>query len=644
MQGASAAAAPVDKVTPPDSWRFDVVGSDLPRVTARTPETFSQQVQVETPEQVVFSYSIAGVGSRAAAALIDYILCLAPGGLLATFLTPLLSRGPDGQPRSELGVWVMAFLVLAQFATLWGYYVFFEGLFDGQTPGKRYMRLRVVQDGGYSVSFAASAVRNLARIIDMQPFFFYIVGIASVAISRSGKRLGDIAAGTLVVEERTAHLIPAAAATPLTEDGAVPMAELSEDEYALLERFVARRHTVEPGRLQLLADRLVERFAAQLLSVEGNVSLDRLVALYERERAARAVGAASRTDTGARREQHALVAGGTARWQAFADRLRVAQKVGLARLPEDEVSRFAADYRELSTDLARLQTAARGREVDAVFYLSRLVAGGHNLLYGRRRVATGTVWRYLTVTIPREVRRSGAVIALAACVLFIPWTVAHLTLQRNPELARDMLPAGMIDRAETARVRAERGEGYIDIPEIMRPAAASGIIANNVQITFTAFIFGITAGVGTALLLLYNGVVLGGFFGFYASTGQGLQLLAFVAPHGVLELSAIVLGGAAGFHLAAGILLPGALTRREALVARGRRAANVIACATMMLIIAGSIEGMISPRRWPLEWKLAVAAVTALMLAFYLTRGRGDEEDIEEERFAYSDARALISR
>jgi uncharacterized membrane protein SpoIIM required for sporulation len=202
----------------------------------------------------------------------------------------------------------------------------------------------------------------------------------------------------------------------------------------------------------------------------------------------------------------------------------------------------------------------------------------------------------------------------------------------------------MIDRAETARLRAERGEGYVDIPEIIRPAAASSIIANNVQITFNAFILGITAGIGTTLLLLYNGVVLGGFFGFYASTGEGLQLLAFVAPHGVLELSAIVLGGAAGFHLAAGILLPGALTRREAIIARGRRAANVIACATMMLIVAGSIEGMISPRQWPLEWKLAVAGVTAVLLAFYLTRGRGDEADIEEERFAYSDARALISR
>jgi len=611
----------------------------------RSADPFSQQVEVETPEQVVFSYSIAGVGSRAAAALIDYLICLMPGALLAIIFMPLLERGSDGLPRSEFAVWLYAFLLLGQFAALWGYYVLFEGLADGQTPGKRYMRLRVVQDGGYSVSFAASAVRNLARIIDMQPFFFYVVGITSVAISRSGKRLGDILAGTMVVEERTAHLVATAPVAAEPESGGLaPVAQLTEDEYALLDRFIARRDSLEPARRQILADQLAQRFSTRLDGAVDSVAIVQLIHLFERERAARAVGAAARSDTGARREQHALVAAGTARWRAFAERLRVAQRIGLARLPEEDVSRFAADYRELSTDLARLQTAARGRQVDALFYLSRLVAGGHNLLYGRRRVAAASAWRYLTVTVPREVRRSGGVIALSAAMLFVPWTISHLVLMRHPELARDVLPAGMIDQAETAKIRAEQGKGYIDIPEILRPAAASGIIANNVQITFNAFILGITAGIGTALVLLYNGVALGGFFGFYASTGEGLQLLAFVAPHGVLELSAIVLGGAAGFHLAAGILLPGALPRREALIARGRRAVNVIACATMMLIVAGTIEGLISPRSWPLGWKLAVSGVTAVLLAFYLTRGRGGEADIEDETFAYRDARALISR
>jgi uncharacterized membrane protein SpoIIM required for sporulation len=358
----------------------------------------------------------------------------------------------------------------------------------------------------------------------------------------------------------------------------------------------------------------------------------------------RARGAASRSDTGARREQHALVAAGAVRWRAFAERLRRAQQLGLARMPEDEVSRFVAEYRELSTDLARLQTASRGRQVDALFYLSRLVAGGHNLLYRKRRTAAASAWRYVTVAIPREVRRSAALLGIAALVLFGPAAVAFTQLFRHPERAAEVLSPPMIDRVQNAAIRARQGIGYIDIPEEERPLAASGIIANNVYITYMVFALGLTAGVGTVLLLLFNGVFLGGFFGLYASTGEGAQLLAFVAPHGVLELGAIVIGGAAGFHLAAAILLPGALTRREALVVRGRRAITLIACATLMLLVAGTIEGLISPRQWPLEWKLWVSGATAVLLAFYLAQGRRAVPDEEPEQFAYSDARALISR
>src|SRR5688572_21437255 len=97
------------------------------------PRTFDQMVEVETPEQVAFSYSVAGVGTRAAAALIDYLICIVPGTLLAFAVTPLLRIDREGQPQSEVGTWIYAVIVLAQFVMLWGYYVFCEGFFDGQT-------------------------------------------------------------------------------------------------------------------------------------------------------------------------------------------------------------------------------------------------------------------------------------------------------------------------------------------------------------------------------------------------------------------------------------------------------------------------------------------------------------------------------
>lgn len=616
---------------------------ETPASTSPTARGFEQTVQVETPEHVVLSYSVAGVGSRALAALIDYALWLVTWVIIYNVLAPLFARNAKGEAESALGMWVLGLVILLTFASLFGYYVLFEGLRDGQTPGKRFMNLRVVQDGGYSVSFAASAVRNIVRVVDMQPAFLYVVGMLSIMISRSGKRLGDILAGTMVVEERTVHLLANSGVQAEQQPGTRQVALLTEDEYALLDRFMARRQALDPERRRVFVEQLAKRFNNRIDEREGTPA-GRLVRLYERERAARAAGAAARSDTGARREQHALVASGTARWRAFADRLRRAQQVGLAKLPEEEVSEFVAEYRELSTDLARLQTASRGRQVDALFYLSRIVAGAHNLVYRQRRMSGASAWRYVSRTIPRELRRSAAVVLLSAGILFVPAGIAYKTLREHPERARELMSPQMVDRVENAAVRAREGSGYIDIPEADRPVAASGIIANNVYITYGVFAFGITAGIGTVLVLLFNGVMLGAFAGLYASTGQGAQLLAFVAPHGVLELSAVAISGGAGLHLASALLLPGELTRKEALLMRGRRAITLVACATLMLLVAGAIEGLISPRRWPLEWKLWVSAATAVLLAFYATRGRRADAPEEAIPADQSDARALIAR
>jgi uncharacterized RDD family membrane protein YckC len=128
-----------------------------------------QQVQVETPEQVVFSYTVAGIGSRAAAALLDFAICA--GAMLLLTIMVVVAQVATGMRMRTGGGWLFAAYAFAQFFIVWGYNVLFEGLADGQTPGKRRLGLRVVQDGGYSVSFAASAVRNIVRVIDMQPGF-----------------------------------------------------------------------------------------------------------------------------------------------------------------------------------------------------------------------------------------------------------------------------------------------------------------------------------------------------------------------------------------------------------------------------------------------------------------------------------------
>jgi uncharacterized membrane protein SpoIIM required for sporulation/uncharacterized RDD family membrane protein YckC len=602
----------------------------------RTNSSLDQLVDVETPEHVVLSYTVAGVGSRAAAALIDYLICL--GTLLLLFLIVTFAVGalPGGTQRMvavRAGSWFFALFVLAQFAVLWGYYVLFEGLADGQTPGKKRLGLRVVQDGGYSVGFAASAVRNIARVIDMQPGFVYGVGIIAAAVSRSGKRIGDMLAGTIVVRERVQQLAPVAPGRPA---GAAPItALLTDEEYGLLERYMGRRQTLEAERRRAIADQLVARFASRVPHEPPSPGM--LVKLYEHEQAARARGVAARSDTGAAREQHAIVALGTERWSAFATTVAdVQRRGGLRALSEKEVVEFVARYRETTTDLARLKTASRGRELDALFYLSRLVASGHNLLYRQRRLALRNMWRYVAATVPAEIRRSAVPILLAGLAFFGPMAIAYVSVMQRPARVHDFIAPAMIDRAENGAVRRSQSAGYIDDPQLFRPVMATSIIANNVQVTFAVFAFGMTAGILTLALLVMNGVQIGGIVGLYQSKGVADLLFAFLAPHGVLELAAITIAGGAGLLVASAILLPGTMTRREALVVRGRRAIRLIAGSTMLLLAAGLLEGFVSPIPWwPLEWKLFVALVTFLLLLLYLTRGRGANPDESFEENAY---------
>jgi len=599
---------------------------------SRTSRSLEQLVDIETPEQVVFSYTVAGVGSRAAAALVDHAILI--GGLILLFLffafvvapavnvpvdTPALARRAGG--------WLIAALLILQFVAQWGYYVLFEALMDGQTPGKRWLGLRVVQDGGYSVSFAASAARNIARAIDMQPAIFYIVGLVAVAVSKTGKRLGDHLAGTLVVRERVASpesrsplSTPASLAGP--DDAASPQAVLTDDELDLLQRFLARSSTLSAAHAAALASRIAQRFRAHLREAADLVA--GLAELRDRELRARAGGAGARGMTGASREQYALLVEGQPRWNRFAQKLAIVRARGLKRLDADEVADFLSDYRELATDLARLATASRGRENDALFRLTRLVAGGHNLIYRQERLASRSIRRFLFASVPAELRRSKLPILGAALLLFGSGATAWLAVLRNPLLVEELVPPGMIDRAEVDAARARSGDAaYIDVEDYARPIIASSVFRNNVQVTFFAFASGLTAGVFTVVLLLLNGISIGAAIGLFQSLGVARLIIEFIVGHSVFELSAICIAAGAGFIIAGAILLPGAKARREALVLEGRRALRLLAAAAIFLLFAGAIEGLISPRTdLGLSFKIAVAAASALAIAAYATLGR----------------------
>ncbi len=583
----------------------------------------SQSVDVETPELVVLSYTVAGVGSRAVAAIIDYLICIVIAVALAIGMA-MLGSGflAKGAYDKLTAAWVGAVMGLLVFALVWLYYVLFEALNDGQTPGKRMMRLRVVLDGGLAVTFEASAIRNLVRFVDLQPVFLYAVGMIALVTSSRGKRLGDMAAGTLVVKEDVTQQ-PLVAKTKRRQDDATPMAitaRLTEPEYAMLDRFVQRRMQFDVARRTALAASIAERLA-DALGDDATVSspMGALVRLHDEEQQARVRGVAARSDAGAARERHAIVAINAPRWSAFAERLKRIQSGGLKGQDETVVREFVHEYRELTSDLARLRTATRGTDSAELFYLNRLVASAHSLLYRRRTITLRRVVQFLFGDVPAEIRASFRPIALAAALLFVPMVVTARAIVVKPALASTLLPASMLARADSGVVKAKTGKGYIEDPQVLRPMMASRLVTNNVQVAFMAFAFGITAGIMTVWVLVMNGLSIGAAIGLYISKDIGHLIFGFIAPHGVFELSAIAIAGAAGLLLGAGMLIPGDRTRRAALAVNGRRAIRLVGGCAFLLIFAGAIEGFISPNATITQTaKFGVSAITAVLLVLYV--------------------------
>ncbi|MFN0110114.1 MAG: RDD family protein [Blastocatellia bacterium] len=165
---------------------------------------------IETPEHVELHFALATMGNRFIACAIDHVIqivAIVLTGFLAFKLSVSVREVGDKVVNgfSQGSLWIIALAILVGFALLFGYFVFFETIWSGQTPGKRLLKLRVIQQDGRPITFFSALSRNMLRLMDMQPFGFYSIGIVSVFASEQAKRLGDFVANTVVVKERSAE-------------------------------------------------------------------------------------------------------------------------------------------------------------------------------------------------------------------------------------------------------------------------------------------------------------------------------------------------------------------------------------------------------------------------------------------------------
>ena len=575
--------------------------------SAPVSELRRQHLVVETPEHVMLDFEIAGIGSRALAGLIDMAILF--GALVAGLLLLLLLA----RLGLRLGAWAEALMLIAAFTLWYGYFTFFEGLRAGQTPGKRATGIRVVRDTGHPVTLAAAATRNLLRIADFLPPP-YLLGTLLVALHPRAKRLGDMVAGTVVVRDRPIET-RAPRPVPVERDELSPPV-LTDDEYRLLSRYQVRASSLDEHSRVRLAAGLLARFASH---IPANIAPDAgfLDLLHAEETARRQGRLGARGASGSRGDQ--LAARQSSRWAEFDALTGRAIRHGLDSLGPAELTDFAARYREIAADLARARTYHADQPV--LERLERLVAGGHNALYRDERKTARVVWRTVGLEFPAAVIQARRYVVAAFLAFALPAAIGYSLLRERPALAEEVLPQVMLDRAAEARSRMAAGHTYAESEAEVRPLMASWIIANNVRIAFACFAGGVFAGIGSLVLLAFNGLSIGTVAGHFANVGVLGYLLEFIVGHGALELFAVWVAGAAGLLLGQALVAPGDLARGDALVLAGRVAVRMIGAAVVCLLMAGLIEGFISASPGGIAIRAGASGASLLFLAVYLLNG-----------------------
>jgi len=568
---------------------------------------------VETPEHVEVRFELAGLGSRAAAAMMDLVL-------VSLLLVPLQIATDQLGLETALGRWASALLYLLLSFALFAYYILFEGLNHGRTPGKILLGIRVVMDTGRPITPAAAVLRNLVRAGEYAALL--LPAALTMLLHRSNKRLGDLAAGTIVVRDHATEwrLAPAAAAGEEPVEVGPP--ELSEEEFRLLDRLLARLPDLTPAVQVRMTVELARRFESRVPRRTTDPQ-EYLVALFEEERSKRRSRFATRAGSGAGRTTvtaERFVARKQEAWETFRLTAARIERVGLRVLPAAEIPVFAARYREVAADLARARTYRVSPEVIA--YLERLVAAGHNALYRARARRRLPIAPYVFRDFPAAVVASWPYVLVAFLLFTIPAAVGYAVLRERPELAEEIAPPVMVSRAEQAAERQARGIGYVETENEERPVLASWIISNNIMVCLAALAGGLVGGFLTVLSLVYNGLALGIGFGVFANHHAAGYLATFIAGHGVLELTAIFISGGAGLRLAQALVAPGDLTRKDALVLQGAVALRMIGAVVCLLIAAGAIEGLLSASDAPPAYKFAVSAASGVLLACYFASGR----------------------
>ncbi len=300
-------------------------------------------------------------------------------------------------------------------------------------------------------------------------------------------------------------------------------------------------------------------------------------------------------------------------WARIDELLARSGSSGARALTHIELQELALLYRQTASDLASIREDPSTRNL--AHYLNQLLGRAHNLIYMGRRAKPWGMVEFYRDTFP-EIFHQTLPYSITATAIFFAMAAAGLMVALvDPGFSRYVLGSAMVDTIEKRQM-------WTHSIVTVKPMESSAIMTNNLSVSLTTFALGMTAGLGTVLMLAFNGLLFGVIWASCWRAGMIGQLMSFVAPHGVIELPAIFIAGGAGLLLAKGMLFPGTLPRRASLALEGGRAVKLVLGIVPMLIVAGTIEGFVSPTDIAPRWKYTLAAgMFVLLLLFVMRKG-----------------------
>ena len=301
-------------------------------------------------------------------------------------------------------------------------------------------------------------------------------------------------------------------------------------------------------------------------------------------------------------------------WQRLEDLLTLLDRSTLRRLHREEVRELGRIYRRTASDLAIAR--AESRDPRLVNYLNSLVIRAHGRIYRAETQGSKRILDFFARELPRTFRRTWRYTAVSFAVFFVFSLIGFLGTKYDPEFSEivGVPPAFRETMIET------KTHWWEDLNEANQ-LGASRIFTHNIQVTIYTFAFGALLGIGTLFYLAYNAAMIAATLSLTYQAGFGNDLLTFMVGHGFIELSCIFIAGGAGLLIGSALLMPGDLSRADALKTRGMEAVRLMIGVAVLLVLAGMIEGFISPAPISPVVKFSIGGLTGVALYTYLLLG-----------------------